>query len=190
MRAAEAPSDLYVAQAKQQLQSYLDDMIGLIQETRGGVSLEEREKRLYDRAMEHFDFKTFSQLALGRKYRNFSEPQLDEFVYYFSRLISKTYVSRLQGQSLEKIVVLYDETRSLPPKEGLWRVDVFTRLIHAEISIPIVYRLIKRASTDWKIYDVQIEGVSMAANYRDQFREMLSDSPRQIINDLKEKVKE
>ena len=189
-QAHEASLEPYVSQAREELEKFLTDMVGLIKETKGAMSLEEREKLLYDRAMNHFDFKTFSQLALGRKYRSFSEPQQDEFVYYFSRLISKTYVSRLQGQDVEKISIQYDETTPLQPKKGILRVDAYTQLIQSEVSIPIVYRMIKRDQADWKIYDVQIEGVSMAANYRDQFREAISDSPEQIINDLKEKVKE
>ena len=188
--AHDSSGEPYVAEAWDQLEKFLTEMIGLIKETKGAVSLEEREKRLYTRAMENFDFRTFSQLSLGRKYRSFSEQQQKEFTHYFSRLISKTYVARLQGQNIENISIEYDEARSLEPKNGILRVDAATRLIQSGTPIPIVYRLIRREGSDWKIYDVQIEGVSMAANYRDQFREAVSDSPEKIITDLKEKVQE
>ncbi len=190
LRAQESTPQPYEAQAREELEKFLNDMISLIQETNHSVSAEEREKRLHDRAMENFDFSTFSQLSLGRKYRSFSKKQQEEFILYFSRLISKTYVSRLEGQNVDNIKVQYDETRSLKPRKNILRVDASTRLIQSDVSIPIIYRLIQKDQTDWKIYDVQIEGVSMAANYRDQFRQAVSDSPEKIINDLKEKLKE
>jgi len=49
--------------------------------------------------------------------------------------------------------------------------------------------MIKNKGADWKIYDVKIEGVSMVANYREQYIQNMSQTPDDIINELKEKVK-
>ena len=43
-------------------------------------------------------------------------------------------------------------------------------------QVPIDYRVIKEG-TDWKVYDVVIEGVSLITDYRTQFREILGNNP-------------
>jgi len=41
---------------------------------------------------------------------------------------------------------------------------------------------------DWKIIDVVIEGISLVANFRDQFREVISSGgPEGLLKKLKEK---
>jgi phospholipid transport system substrate-binding protein len=50
------------------------------------------------------------------------------------------------------------------------------------------YRMRKNAAASWKIIDVTVEGISLVANYRDQFREVASQGgPTVVIEKLKEK---
>lgn len=48
--------------------------------------------------------------------------------------------------------------------------------------------MIRKEGAAWRVYDIKIEGVSMAANYREQYRQQISSTPDQIIAQLKEKV--
>ena len=56
--------------------------------------------------------------------------------------------------------------------------------------IAIDYRLILKDNV-WKVYDLVIENVSLAMNYRAQFSSILSNnSPDKLLEMLREKVKE
>ncbi len=177
-------------EAQAQLKAFVDDMLSLIRETPEGVTLASRKDQLHDRAMKMFDFSTFSMLSLGAKYRSFSDAQKEAFTQCFSQLICNTYVAKLEGQRVDNIQIEYDDPMPLAPKRDTLRSDVPSRIIQEGVPIPVIYRMIKRGDGEWKIYDVKIEGVSMAANYREQFRQAVNDSPEKIINDIKEKLKE
>ncbi len=146
-----------------------------------------KEDAVYDIATVSFDFRTLSMLALGRNWRRFSEDQKDRFSKYFSRLITQVYLSKIQGQDLGSIEIEYRKTEQIAPDAKMERSDVYTAILHDGVKTPVVYRMLKE-SGEWKIYDVKIEGVSLAGNYREQYRKRFMDSPEKIINDLKEKV--
>ena len=76
----------------------------------------------------------------------------------------------------------------MKPKKDIFRTDITTELVKGETHVAIVYRMIQKKGQEWKIYDIKIEGVSMAANYREQFKEQVSQTPEEIIAQLKEKV--
>ena len=43
---------------------------------------------------------------------------------------------------------------------------------------------------EWKVYDVEIEGVSLVQNYRSQFREILTNKPPEaLLKMLREKTR-
>ena len=55
-------------------------------------------------------------------------------------------------------------------------------------QVPIYHRVIKKDS-EWKVYDVVIEGVSLVGNYRTQFREILGNNPpEKLLETLRKKV--
>ncbi|MCG8685794.1 MAG: ABC transporter substrate-binding protein [Desulfobacterales bacterium] len=175
-------------EAQNRLETQVIEVLTIVQNKELAADPLHYEQVLYDKALEIFDFNTFSMLALGRKYRTFSPSQKQDFVHYFSKLISKTYFPKLAGQDLDNIVVNILSARGLKPKKGIFRTQVFTELIQGDTRIPITYSMIQRDTSDWKIYDVKIEGVSMAANYMEQYRQQISLTPDEIITQLKEKV--
>lgn len=176
-------------QAQVQLKTLVDELLTIIQDPHFNADSKEQEQVLYDKALELFDFETFSMLSLGKKYQRFSKEQKKDFVYYFSKLISQTYFDKLSGEEIQNITIDYLENIPLKPKQNIFRTDIHTEIIHGQTKIPVIYRMIKNKSADWKIYDVKIEGVSMVANYREQYIQNMSQTPDQIINELKEKVK-
>jgi phospholipid transport system substrate-binding protein len=57
-------------------------------------------------------------------------------------------------------------------------------------EIPVNYRLKKKGS-EWYVYDVSIEGVSLINNYRTQFNSILVNSSfKDLIRRLKSKLSE
>ncbi len=176
-------------QAESRLKLCVEEVFQIVRDPALTADPTAQEKALYDKGLEIFDFNTFSRLALGTKYRSFTAKQREEFVHYFSKLISKTYFPRLAGQDVKNVSILYLSNRPLKPKRNIFRTDIFTELVKGDLHVPIVYRMIQRnSSTDWKIYDIKIEDVSMAANYREQYRQDVSQTPEDIITQLREKV--
>ncbi|HCY85444.1 MAG TPA: hypothetical protein DHV36_09955 [Desulfobacteraceae bacterium] len=176
------------AQAETYLKKLVDEVLVIVRDPDLIANPPAQEKTLYDKGLEIFDFNTFSMLALGPKYRKFTPQQRTDFQTYFSKLISQTYFPKLAGQDVENISINYLSNRPLKPKKKIFRTDIFTELVRGDTQIPIIYRMISRDDAPWKIYDIKIEGVSMAANYREQYSQQVSLTPEDIITQLKEKV--
>jgi phospholipid transport system substrate-binding protein len=174
--------------AQNHLKKSVEDIIATIQDPLFTKDPQEQEKLFYAKAMKLFDFNTFSMLSLGNKNRAFSKDQKKEFVYYFSKLISQTYFTRLAGQDVQNITIEYLKNTPLKPKKNLFRTDIATRIVQGEKKIPVTYRMIKKKAQDWKIYDIKVTGISMVANYREQYQQQISLTPEAIIKELREKV--
>ncbi len=176
--------------AEGHLKENVEQILSLIRDPALTADPKEHEEVLYAKALDVFDFRTFSMLALGKKYRMFSAGQKDEFVHYFSKLISKSYFPKLAGKDVYNIQILYLKTIPLKPKRNIYRTDISTELIQGDLHVLVDYRMIQKKDSDWKIYDIKIEGVSMVANYREQYRQQVSQTPEDIILHLREKVEQ
>ncbi len=154
------------------------------------------QKVLFEKCEPTFDFKALSMGVLGRNWRRFSEKQRDDFSKYFSHLIAQVYFEKLNKKSIDdikkaikEISIQYIKTTILPPtRSGIKRVDITTEVMHNGVKTPIIFRMLKRKQGQWKIYDLKIEGVSLLANYRAQYRNKFMETPDQIIAELKKKV--
>jgi phospholipid transport system substrate-binding protein len=60
------------------------------------------------------------------------------------------------------------------------KIRILTYLISKDSKISILYKLYK-PKNDWKIYDIEIEGVSIIQTYRSQFSQVLQSG---TIDDL------
>ena len=172
------------------LKRCVDDVILILNQpvetTEAGLAL--RNQRLFDKAAEVFDFASLSMGALGSNWRKFSPIQRTEFIGLFSHVVADSYFSRIEGQNFTDVLIAYSEAQMLAPtSSGVRRADVPTLVTHNGIKTPVVYRMLEKNSA-WKVYDVIIEGVSMVANYREQYRVRFMDTPESMIAELKEKV--
>jgi phospholipid transport system substrate-binding protein len=114
--------------------------------------------------VQHFDFRTMTQLALGRYWRGATEEQKNRLSNEFKNLLIRTYGSALLGYSGEEIQYL-----PVFEQDKADRVTIPTRVSQKGAPpIPVNYRL-HRESGAWQIYDVVIDGVSMVTNYRSSF---------------------
>ena len=175
----------------QVLEKGVNDVLSILNspEYKGNVNIKQRDERLFEKARELFDFNSFAMGALGRIWQGFSPVQREEFVSYFSRLIGKTYFSKIEGETLVDLSVRYvNEELLAPTKSGRRRADIFTEVSHSGVITPVDYRMLKPPDGVWKIYDVKIEGVSLLGNYREQYRERFMDSPDDLIREVREKV--
>jgi len=129
-----------------------------------------------------FDYGELSRRTLALDWKKLNAEQQKEFSDLYASLIEETYADRILSYTNEK--VLYG--KEIPLAQN--RVEVQTTIVTRKADIPINYRVIQKGS-DWKVYDVVIEGVSLINNYRTQFREILANDPPEVLLDkLRKKV--
>lgn len=134
----------------------------LAKESRTG----ERRAALRQVASEIFDFAEISRRSLGRHWQKRTPAEREEFVGLFGDLLERSYVSKIELYSGEKI----EYVGEVPDGDV---TAVRTRIITKHgTPIPVDYRMFQQTG-QWRAYDALIEGVSLVGNYRSQFNSVV-----------------
>ena len=129
-----------------------------------------------------FDYTELSKRTLGQNWSKLNAGQQTEFLGLYKKLLEDAYADKIIAYTDEKVV--FGKETALSEKTA----EVQTTVITKKADIPIHYRVIQKGS-DWKVYDVVIEGVSLVSNYRNQFKEiLLNKTPDALIDTLRKKV--
>ena len=113
-----------------------------------------------------FDFRRMAKLSLGRKYwPDLSREDKKTFTKLFLERLRQSYLNKLIDYTDEEII--YDSPVAVKKK-----VHVPTHLVSKSNKISMLYKLYPSNNT-WKIYDIEIQGVSIIRSYRAQFNEIL-----------------
>jgi phospholipid transport system substrate-binding protein len=129
-----------------------------------------------------FDYNELSRRTLGQNWTKLNAEQQKEFTELYKSILEDAYVDKIVTYTDEKI--LYNKENPLTEKT----VEVQTTIVTKKADIPIFYRVIQKGS-EWRVYDVVIEGVSLINNYRTQFREILTNkTPEALLETLRKKV--
>lgn len=112
-----------------------------------------------------FNFEGLTKRAIGMGWRELSPDQQRKAVTLFSEIIIRSYTSRFDPNS--KLDVQFN----LPVDLGDGKKEVPAVARYQGNAVTVAYR-VEQASKGWMIYDVVIEGVSLASNYRAQFEEI------------------
>src|SRR5882672_6915643 len=114
----------------------------------------------------HFDFAHTTRIAMGANWRRASPEQREQLVREFRTLLVRTYSGVLVNYRDQVI-----EFKPLRAQAGDEQVTVRSEVKQSGAqAVSIDYEMEKTAS-GWKVYDVKIGGVSLAATYRDTFAE-------------------
>ena len=126
-----------------------------------------KEKEISKVISPFFDFTLMAKLTLGREHwPKLDEPQRENFTQLFSERLKRTY--------WKKIALYKDENVWFKPTEQKKKIYYIpTELIYKDKKVSILYKL-RKVEKSWKIYDVEIQGVSVLLTYRSQFNEILS----------------
>ena len=114
-----------------------------------------------------FNFRLIARLSLGRKHWNgLSEQKKDEFADLIFKRLRAKYLKALSLYTDEKV---FFKT----PVQNKRKVRIPTEIISNNNRISMTYKLYK-SKKDWKIYDLEVEGISIISTYRSQFDQVLS----------------
>jgi phospholipid transport system substrate-binding protein len=148
------------------------------------LSKEARRDKVRTIVLRSVDFETLSRLVLARNWTRFSPAQQQEFMQAFQDHLAATYGRRLDDYRNEKVEIVGD--RQEP--NGDWTVR--TKILRGGGSndINVDYRL-RQSNGEWKVIDFIVEEVSMVANFRSQFQDIVaSGGPEKLLKLLKEKT--
>ena len=161
----------WAATAQEQLKGAIDRVVSTLDSPalKGDGKAADRRSAVRKIANEIFDFAEISRRSLGRYWQPLTEPQRSEFVGLFADLLERSYISKIELYGGEKIIYSGE------------RVDGDLAVVGTKIvtkngtEVPIDYRLCRRGDS-WKVYDVNIEGISLVSNYRTQFNKIIQTS--------------
>jgi phospholipid transport system substrate-binding protein len=140
----------------------------------------EKLRLIYERM---FDDVELSKRTLAKNWNSINAAQRKEFVQLFRQVLEKAYIDKILAYTDEKIV--FDRETMVSASQA----EVHTKIVTSSKEIPISYRVILKGS-DWKVYDVVIENVSLVLNYRTQFSDILAKNTiEQLLETLRKKVK-
>ena len=123
------------------------------------------------KVLPHFNFGAMTALALGRSWNKATPEQKKRLTEEFRTLLVRTYASALAAYSEQKF-----DFRPLRAKPADTDVTVQVRVLQPGAQpVPIDYSMEKTAG-GWKVYDVMVGGVSLVANYRTEFNNVVRES--------------
>ena len=133
----------------------------------------------------HIDFRRVGQLVLGKYWRRASDEQRQRFTHEFREFLVRTYVTAMIEFS-DQIISHADNVSYLPFRSN----DPENVTVRMEIKLPdrppvsVNYSLYLKDSR-WLIYDLSVEGISLATTYRSSFAsEIRRGGLERLINKL------
>jgi len=138
------------------------------------ISQDAREKKINKIVKTIFDFPLMAKLSLGRKHwPKLTPPQREKF--------TRLFIERLMTSYREKISLYTDENVQLKPAvKKKTTVYIPMELKSKDKKVAILHKL-RKVDKRWKVYDVEIQGISILLTYRAQFDDILS---RGTVEDL------
>lgn len=115
----------------------------------------------------HFDIQRMTALAVGKGWREADDAQRQALAKEFRTLLIRTYANALTAYR--------DQTVSFKPGTGGGDEATVHTLINKPGAKPIqVDYQLAREGSEWKVYDVAIDNVSLVTNYRTSFQNELA----------------
>ncbi len=161
-----------------QVKASVDRIIGVLQDPalKSESRAKDRRTAIRGAASQIFDFEETAKRAMGRHWQQLSDQDRAEFVPLFADLLERSYISKIEQYSGEKINYVGE---SVDPAGDIATVKTSFTTKKGQ-DVPIEYHLHRRGDR-WAIYDVFIEGVSLVSNYRTQFDKIIQTSSYQEL---------
>ena len=144
------------------------------------IEKNERNEKIVGELNEIMDFKLAAYLSLGKHWKKISKTQKKEFVETFQLYINNYIVEKIDLYTNQKI----DIGDSKIVKKG--RAELEIGILSGGETLQVNFKLRKNKKKEWRVYDVDIEGVSLITTFRSQFSGVLKNSS---FEELLEKLK-
>ncbi|MFO7884976.1 MAG: ABC transporter substrate-binding protein [Desulfobacteraceae bacterium] len=168
-----------ISPPEKKLQTSVDIILSVLENET--LSIHQKEERIVEIIDGLFDLSLMGKLCLGRQnWSRFSSEEKSDYITLFDQFLKDFYTDKIELFNNEKVVFS-------PGEMDRNKITVPTHLISNGEKISMHYKMYQSHNA-WKVYDVEIEGVSIIKTYRSQFNQILEDgSPKDLLNKLKEK---
>ncbi len=154
------------------LKTNLDAVFTILQ--KNDLDQQAKNKEIIDIVTPMFDFELMARLSLGKKHwSGLSQDKKERFIELFIKRLKASYLNNFNLYTDEKVV--YEPSVQVKKK-----IHAPTYLISKDKKISILYKFYN-AKKNWKIYDLEIQGVSIIRSYRSQFSSILESG---TVDDL------
>ena len=167
------------------VQHVMTQTIAVFQER--DIAAPDRRQKLRTIAEAHFDFEDMARSAVGYHWRDLKPEQRAAFVPLFTTFLEDVALTQIEKYSIQRVqhdiqssVIAFDHERV----DGN-RAEVFSTVTMQNQSDPIqMSYLMKNDGGDWRIYDIDVESISVIANYRNQFNRVMTQHGYDRLMDL------
>jgi len=169
-----------------QVRPTLDRILEVLSDTslKGDSHKTERRAKIMSIIKTRFDFQEMSRRVLGKTtWQEISNNDRDHYTSLMTELLENVYIGKLESYSGQQI----DYTGEKIKKN---KALVSTTIENNGEKIPLHYILLNSKSS-WMVYDINIDGVSLIKNYRQQFKSVLKrDKFPGLVKELEKMNKE
>ena len=167
------------SEAEEKLKTSVDKVFTILSDEE--MEMDQKKIKVIEITNTVFGYPLMAKLSLGKKHwSKFSPEQKAEFTSLFIKLFQDFYVDKLDLFSDEKVTF---QPSVLVNKK---KVQIPTVLLSKEKEYSMLYKMTK-TKNGWRIYDIEIEGVSLIHTYRSQYNHILESGE---IEDLLTKMRE
>ena len=122
------------------------------------------------------DFKRISRNVMGKYAKNASPEQLEDFSEVFKNSLLNTYASTLVEFKDEKINVL----PPTGPTNSKTKARVNIEIVTSSITYPGRYSMYLDKNNNWKIINIEINGMNLGKIFRNQFYSLMEKNKEDI----------
>ncbi len=150
-----------------QLREGVDRVVKILRdpELQGDKRADERRVAINKAADEIFDFGETAKRSLGQHWAPRTPAEREEFVRLFTELVQRTYVAKVDQYNSE--MTFRGDT-----VDGDQAVARTTLLLSKGGEMSLDYRM-HLTRDRWRVYDLNVDGISLVANYRAQFNKII-----------------
>jgi phospholipid transport system substrate-binding protein len=167
------------SEAEEKLKTSIDKVFTILSGEE--LTMDQKKIKVVEITNSVFGYPLMAKLSLGKKHwSQFNSKQRSEFTSLFTELFQDFYVDKLDLFSDEEIVF------QPPIVANEKKVQIPTVLLSKGKKYSMQYKMAK-TKNGWRIYDIEIEGVSLIHTYRSQYNHILESGE---IEDLLTKMRE
>ena len=131
------------------------------------LTIDQKKSKVIEITNPVFSFSLMAKLSLGKvHWSQFNAKQKAEFIDLYTKLFQNFYIEKLDFFSNETVVFQPATTM------GKKKIQIQSALISKGTQYSMLYKMFKTRDS-WKIYDLEIEGVSLLRSYRSQYHHFL-----------------
>ena len=136
---------------------------------------DERNLKIVEELNEIMYFTAAGALSLGKHWKKISKKQKKEFLKIFKKYINNYIVEKIDLYTNQKINI--GEAKII--KKGRAKLNI--GILSGGEALQVTFKLRKNKKKAWRVWDVDIEGVSLITTFRSQFSGVLKKNSFDVL---------